>query len=565
MKMPINPQVSTAAPEHTPLIPVRMVNEYVYCPRLAYLMWVQQEWADSDATVEGRFHHRHVDGPAKEKRDEDEHLIHARSITLSSTRLGIIAKLDLVEGDGEEHATPVEYKRGKRPHVAKGAYEPEQVQLCAQGLLLEEQGYRSERGEIWFHGSRERVTIAFDDELREMTRNAIVELRQLAEAGEIPEPLEHAAKCHGCSLVGICLPDEIRQLRDGDAEPPRPLSVARDYAMPLYVQAHHAKVGKSGERLRIEVDDKPVQSVPMGEVSQLVLMGNIYVTTPCMGELMQRGIPISWHSYGGWFYGHSQGVGHKNVELRAAQYQASFDPERCVAIARNLVRGKILNSRTLLRRNHRAADTIKPLLKELKRAAKKADKCSSLAELLGIEGNAAALYFSAFDGMLKGGEEEGRARFEFVHRNRRPPKDPVNALLSFAYAMLTRAFNVNLSAVGFDPYRGFYHQPRYGRPALSLDLMEPFRPLIAESAVITAINNHEVELDDFTEAAGAFALKERARKAFIATFERRMGQEITHPVFGYTCSYRRMLEVQARLFGRYLMGEIPQFPNLITR
>ncbi|MES9906678.1 MAG: CRISPR-associated endonuclease Cas1, partial [Sedimenticola sp.] len=409
----------------TPLIPVRMVNEYVYCPRLAYLMWVQQEWADSDATVEGRYHHRNVDRSPKERLNEEDRLIHARSITLSSKGLGIIAKLDLVEGDGEERATPVEYKRGKRPHVTKGAYEPEQVQLCAQGLLLEEQGYKSEQGEIWFHGSRERVTISFDTYLRGQTHAAITGLRALAEGGVIPEPLENSPKCNGCSLAGICLPDEIYHLLHGDAQPPRPLSVARDYAMPLYVQAYHAKVRKSGERLCVEVDDQKTRSVPIGEVSQLVLMGNIYVTTPCMGHLMQRGIPISWHSYGGWFYGHTQGVGHKNVELRTAQYGASFDEKRCIEIAQRLVFTKILNCRTLLRRNHRDKAAVKPLLKELKRAAKQATRCHDLQQLLGIEGNAAAIYFRAFDGMLKT-TGENAPEFHFEKRNRRPPKDPVN-------------------------------------------------------------------------------------------------------------------------------------------
>ncbi|NIR59078.1 MAG: CRISPR-associated endonuclease Cas1, partial [Gammaproteobacteria bacterium] len=150
-------------------------------------------------------------------------------------------------------------------------------------------------------------------------------------------------------------------------------------------------------------------------------------------------------------------------------------------------------------------------------------------------------------------------------RSRCPPSDPVNALLSFAYALLVRALTMAVTAVGLDAYRGFYHQPRYGRPALALDLMEPFRPLIAESVVVQAINNGEVRPADFVRAGNAAALGPHGRKRFIAVFERRLSHEVTHPMFGYRVSYRRLIEVQARLLGRHLLGEIPEYPQFVTR
>ncbi|HEC15445.1 MAG TPA: CRISPR-associated endonuclease Cas1 [Sedimenticola sp.] len=557
-------------PEFTgdmPLMPARMINEYVYCPRLAYLEWVQGEWADSGDTVHGRWVHRRVDKPAKElpppEKIEQEERFHARSITLSSNRLGLIAKMDLVEGDGET-VTPVDYKRGKRPHVAKGAYDPERVQLCVQGMLLEEHGYRCEEGVLYFAGSRERVTVQFDEELRNKTLSAINGLRLFAAGGHAPSPLEESPKCPRCSLVSICLPDEVNFFRHG-GENPRPLSVMRDEALPLYVQAHHAKVAKKGEVLEVSVDGKRVTQVRLLDVSQLVLMGNVYVTSPCLQELMKREIPITWHSYGGWFYGHSVGAGHKNVELRTAQYQGSFDEQVCLRIARNLVHDKILNCRTLLRRNWKGDESNKPLMQDLKRDATCALRAQSIAELLGIEGAAAARYFGNFARMIKRDPNSDGFAFDFTHRNRRPPADPVNALLSYAYSLLSRTWHVTLAAVGFDPYRGFYHQPRYGRPALALDMMEPFRPLIADSSVISAINNGEVRPSDFISAAGSVNLTPDGRKRFIAALERRLTHEITHPVFGYKISYRRVLEVQSRLLGRFLTGEINQFPNFITR
>ena len=565
------PELPLPFPEFTgdmPLLPARMVNEYQYCPRLAYLEWVQGEWADSADTVEGRHRHKRVDAPAGELpepgSEETGERIHARSVTISSARLGLIAKIDLVEGAGET-VTPVDYKRGKRPHVAKGAYDPERVQLCIQGMLLEEHGYRVEEGILYFVEGRERVRVPFDEELRALTRNAVDGLRLIATGGQIPPPLENSPKCPRCSLVGICLPDEVNFFRKGE-EPPRPLAVGRDEAMPMYVQANRAKVARSGETLEVSIEDKVVSHARIGEVSQLVVLGNVYVTTPCLQELMSRGIPITWMSYGGWFMGHSVGTGHKNVELRTAQFRASFDEARCLRIAKGLVEAKILNARTLLRRNWRQEEKPEALLDAMKEYARDTRRARTLAELLGIEGNAAARYFGAFANLIKPGDTASEEfKFDFTARNRRPPTDPVNALLSFSYALLARAFTVTLAAVGFDPYRGYYHQPRYGRPALALDLMEPFRPLIADSAVIMAINNGEVRPTDFIRSGRAVALTPDGRKRFIAGFERRMSQEITHPVFGYKASYRRLVEIQARLLGRHLLGEIADYPNLVTR
>ncbi len=550
-----------------PLLPARMVNEYEYCPRLAYLEWVQGEWAESADTVEGRYRHRRVDKrggdlPAPADMEEGEK-IHAKSITLSSNRLGLIAKMDLVEGEGSM-VTPVDYKRGKRPHVPKGAYDPERIQLCVQGMILEEHGYSCTDGVLYFSESRERVRVVFDEELRTQTLAAVNGLRLIAAGGQLPPPLEDSPKCPRCSLVGICLPDEVNFLKRME-ESPRPLAVSRDESLPLYVQANHAKVAKKGETLEISIDDHPETTVRLIDVSQVVLMGNIYLTTPTLHELMRREIPVTWHSFGGWFMGHTAGLGHKNVELRTAQYRASFDEKLCLRIAKDLVRAKIQNCRTLMRRNWRGEDKPEQLTDDLKRDADESLRVESLSILLGMEGVAAQRYFGQFSRLIKQDNDPKSFRFDFTHRNRRPPADPVNALLSYAYSLLVRTWAVTLSAVGFDPYRGFYHQPRYGRPALALDMMEPFRPLVADSSVLQAINNGEVRPTDFISAAGSVAMTEDGRKRFIGTFERRLSQEITHPLFGYKLSYRRLFELQARLLGRFLLGDISEYPNFTTR
>lgn len=552
-----------------PLVPARMVNEYAYCPRLAYLEWVQGEWADSADTVEGRHAHRRVDrgGGALPAADAgDLARLHVRSVTLSSERLGLIARIDLIEAD-DGCVVPVDYKRGKRPHVKGGAYDPERVQLCVQGLILRDHGYRCDEGVLYYVAGRERVRVPFDDEVVSTTERAVAGLRRVAGDGVIPPPLEDSPKCPRCSLVSICLPDEINHLsllsRPGAAL--RPIAVPATDALPLYVQARGAKVAKSGENLVVSVKDEKVMSARLPETSQVVLMGGVYVTTPCLHELMWRGIPVTWHSHGGWFYGHTMGNGHKNVELRTAQYRASFDDSVCLRFAKDLVRAKILNCRTLLRRNWKGPAGSHDILIELRDDSRRAARARSLSVLLGVEGTAAARYFRALPAMISEALRTGHGGFDFRKRNRRPPTDPVNALLSFTYSLLVRAWTVTLAAVGFDPFRGLYHQPRYGRPALALDLMEPFRPLLADSVVVQVINNREIQTTDFKAASGAVALTPDGRRRLIAAFERRLSHEIVHPLFGYRVSYRRLMEMQARLLGRFLLGEIPAYPNFMTR
>lgn len=556
---------------NTPFIPARMLNEYVYCPRLAYMMWVQAEFAHNADTVEGAIRHKRVDqasGTLPES-EKDIEKIHARSVHLTSERLGLTAKIDLVEGDSEG-VQPVDYKKSKRPHVAAGAYDPERVQLCAQGLLLREHGFKSLYGFLYFAGSKERVKIQFDEDLTCLTLTSIDGLRALAGMDTPPDPLPDSPKCARCSLVGICLPDEISFINH-TTDVVRPIFAKNQEGLPLYIQSAGSYLKKDGEQIVIEEKRARVAEARYMDTSQVVLFGHAGISTPALHECFRREIPVTFMSYGGWFIGHTVGTGHKNVMSRTLQYQTSFDAEKCLRLARKLVAGKIYNCRTLLRRNWKPAEgketgkAPSDLLQALKNDIAQAARAESTAVLLGVEGNAARRYFENLTGMISSACRKGAEGFDFKSRNRRPPKDPVNALLSFAYAMLTREWTVTLSAVGLDPYRGFYHQLRHGRPGLALDMMEPFRPLVADSVVITVINNGEIKTDDFILSAAGCNLKPAGRKRFIAAFERRLAQEVTHPIFKYRISYRRLFEVQARMLIRYLAGEISRYPNFLTR
>ncbi len=557
----------------TPLAPARMVNEFVYCPRLAYLMWAQGEWADTGDTVEGRRIHARVDKagaplPAPEalddaETDEFESFI-SRSMTLSSEKLGVIARLDVAETENGT-VTPVDYKRGKRPHVARGAFEPERIQICLQALLLEEHGYRVEEAAIWYAGSRERVRVVLDDDLRSAALAAISGLRLTVTQGRIPPPLKDSPKCPRCALVTVCLPDEVRCL-SGISLEPRSVAVPADDALPLVVQAQGARIGKDAQSLKISHDEEETR-VRLIDISDVALFGNVSITTPAISALLEREIPVSFHSHGGWFRGVAHGLGHRNVEVRTAQYAMSFDKAACLRFSRDLVTAKIINQRTILRRNWRGKPhERKTVLDRLTAARKSVGGADTPSRLLGLEGDAAAVYFRAFAGLINAPQSDKASHaFDFRARNRRPPADPVNAMLSLAYAMLTRHLTVALSSVGLDPYRGFFHAPRYGRPALALDIMEPFRPIIADSVVLNAINNGEIRPGDFVVATTGTALNQAGRRRFVQAFERRLSQETTHPVFGYRVSMRRMLIVQARLLSRFLLGELLSYPHYLPR
>jgi CRISPR-associated exonuclease Cas4/CRISPR-associated protein Cas1 len=394
-------------------------------------------------------------------------------------------------------------------------------------------------------------------------REAIAELRLAAAAGRLPPPLVDSPKCTRCSLAGICLPDEVAFFRRGLAS--RPLNPAADTALPLYVQEPGARVTKSGEVLVIDAEAGKSE-VALGDISELVLQGPIGLTTPALGALLREEIPVTWASTGGWVLGHTVSTGHRNVQVRIAQYRAAFDERRSLAFARSLVTAKIRNSRVFLRRNAKSGDPAEreAALQALSRLADRAPHAPAMAQLLGLEGEAAARYFRLFATMFGEAARDFPA-FAFDRRTRRPPADPVNALLSLGYALLTRTWLTTLSAVGFDPYLGFYHRPRFGRPALALDMIEPFRAILADSTVIQVVNNGEVKPDGFLAVGGAVNLKPHARRAFIAAYERRLDQEVTHPVFGYRVSMRRLLEVQARLLARHFGGEIEDYPHYLVR
>lgn len=579
-------------------IPARILNEWAYCPRLAILEHVHGEWADSAETVDGRRVHSRVDQEqgAWPEADALEGKELARSLWLTAPVEGITARLDLVEAFSDGTVRPVDYKRGEVPDVPEGAWLPERVQVCAQALVLRESGYRCEVGAIWFAASRRRVAVVLDDALIATTRAAVRDVRAAVATGNLPAPLVDSPRCHGCSLVPICLPDEIGLLTGAVGDPaaadderlPRRLVPARDDGVAVHVATQGARVGLSGQEIVVKKGREELGRASLPLCSSLTLHGQVQVSTAALTRLMKLEVPVGFFTTGGWFHGLVVGLPHGNVAVRQAQYAAAAEPTRTLALARRFVTCKLRNQRTLLRRNAGGRqvdvaapddtgeppgelegidatkiDATKKALRALAAAATAAAEAPDLDTLMGHEGAGARAYFGSFAAMLK--PETRALGFDFDGRNRRPPTDPVNAALSFTYAMLARACTHTLLRVGLEPFLGFLHQPRHGRPALALDLMEEFRPILADSTVLTAFNNGELRPNDFIHRGPSCNLTEAGRKRLIATWERRLDQLVTHPVFGYRISYSRVLEVQARLLARHLLGEIDDFPPFEVR
>ena len=540
-------------------IPLSQINTYVFCARRFYYESVEGHQVVNEHVEEGKIKHENVHTTVTDRKKGDK--VISRRQHLASDVLGISGYTDLVEEkDGIPY--PVEFKK-----AGVGDWLNDQVQLCLQGLLLEEKtGISIPHGYMYYIGSKRRRKVIFDKELRETTLRYVSEAHSLLESRKIPKSV-HDNRCNGCSMRPICLPDEVAYLQELDERPKR-IKPALGIDNVLYVDEQGCAIKKTGERLLVVKENEVLRDVPLIHLGQVVISGNVNLTTPAMQTLLHEGIPVVFLSAYGRYHGALTPQVSRNSLLRTAQHRVATDAVRCLDLSKAFVRGKLVNMRTMLqRRKWQAPDstdsTLEPLLaniKAIQAMEKRVDKATDIPELLGLEGNASAAYFGSFNFMLK--EEMG---FDFQRRSRRPPADATNALLSFAYSLLTADISSAIQIVGLDPYVGYFHQLKYGKPCLALDLMEEFRPIIADSVVITLINNRRIKPEDFTQSHGGWYLKDKSRKAFYAAYETRKNETITHPVFKYKLTFRRAMELQVRLLAKYLTDEIDQYTPLTIR
>jgi CRISPR-associated protein Cas1 len=353
----------------------------------------------------------------------------------------------------------------------------------------------------------------------------------------------------------------------------------------LYLTEQRSIVRKDGDTLVVQIPadkergtEKRRVRVPMMKVEQVAVYGDSTITSPALLALLEQQVDICFLTYYGQFKGRLSGGFTKNAGLRIAQHRQSVvnDPDRALLAAKVFVRGKLVNMRTMLLRANRklndsgvkqAAQAIGRLIKQVEAlqpdghpppnpSHPQAD--SAWGSLLGLEGNGSAQYFGVFGKLLK-------YDLGFSRRARRPPTDPINALLSFGYVLLSHQVSSAINLVGLDPYIGFLHGSKYGKPSLALDLMEEFRSIVVDSVVLTLINTGAIKQDDFNQILGAFRLTETGRKTFLQKYEERLNTSIRHPAFGYRVTYRKAIEVQTRLLGKWLVGEVPEYVPFTVR
>ncbi len=296
------------------LLPARMVNEYVYCPRLFWLEYVEREFEESFDTVDGERVHRRVDTPYGELPDDIRQLKgQATSIELTSSELRVVAKIDVLRSD-DDAAVPIDFKRGKVPE--RGPYDPERVQVCIQALLLRESGYRCVMGRIYYAGSKTFVDIPISDDLVAQTREAIAAAHIAAKRTTMPPPLAHSPKCGRCSLHAICMPDEVNALRGANGRSGiRPFAAPADDRVPVYVLEPGARLGLDGEVLEIRTNEGITGKSPLIEIDTVSLFGNAHISSQAMRAVLSRDIPVFYLSFGGWLHGWARSVNDHQLRL----------------------------------------------------------------------------------------------------------------------------------------------------------------------------------------------------------------------------------------------------------
>jgi CRISPR-associated protein Cas1 len=563
------------------LWPARNVAEHAYCPRLFYLMEVEGIHVPSADTLKGVAVHRRVDRPSNAPKpaeeDDPEKPKAVRSLTLTSKRLGLTATLDLAEISGNT-AIPIEYRKGRPKHngtpqppddPGESAEPPQapaepwptdRVQVGLQAILLQEAGYVVPEAILYYSAEKRRLRVEVNDTLCSEALATLEAAKRTAE-GRRPLPLVNDVRCVRCSLQPVCLPDEVNQQRDEQVRP-RKIWPPRDDGIHLVAQVNGAKVGVRGMCVRVtDKDGSVLKELPIANLESLSLLGSVQVSTQAVQVLAENSIPVAYLSAAGRLIAIIEPHDSVSAEVRRQQVRRFDNPEDALQLTRALVTAKISNQRTLLIRNHPSLPSSVP--GDLAREAEQAARASAIDSVRGHEGQAAAIYFAHYAGMFR--KRELAQQFEANGRQRRPPPDPINSCLSMAYTMLTHECVAALRLASLEPSIGAFHASRPGRPALALDLMEPFRPLIADSVAIAAFNRGELAEGHFTRTAAGCLFSDSGRRSFFDAYGRRMETEITHSVFGYRLSYRRMLVLHARMIAAWLLGEVPSLAFLTTR
>jgi CRISPR-associated protein Cas1 len=525
-------------------IPISLVAHHVFCPRRAWLE-AAGEATDTWQVAEGSASHAPTDDRATTRPAT------LRAIDVSDLTLGIIGRCDTVEVATDGRLTVVEYKATpirRQPVVTA----PMRVQLALQVAALRSVGHVVAGQVVYFTNHRVRVPVQLGDDDVAAALAAVIATRQTVERLEAPPPLEDDPRCTSCSHAGICLPEER-----AETAVVRRIVVADPDTQVVHLATPGSRASTRGGRLLVHARSEEMASVPLERIGGVVVHGNVDLSGGLIRELLWRSLAIVWCTGSGRVVGWATPGAGPNGAERVRQHEEAAGGR--LDLAREFVGAKIANQATMLRRNGRADDVL-PAIRALGRRVPGA---RTATELLGLEGEAAALYFGHFSTMLT--SKVRAAGIDLRTRSGRPARDPVNAALNYAYALLLADVVRAVAACGLDPHAGFLHTSTRNKPALALDLCEEFRAPVADSTVIGVFNNGELGATHFSDVLGGTRLREEARRVLIAAYERRVQTEFRHPVFGYRVTWRRAMEIQARMVLGVIDGTQTRYVGVRTR
>lgn len=528
-------------------LPISLVVHTVFCERRAWLE-AAGERVDSAQIEAGVASHRRVDSPRSGRTE-------STSMDIEHAGLGIVGRCDAVKHANGRVAI-VEYKATPTRRIAE-VTEANIVQLALQRLCLEESGVLVDSQQVYFTNHRRSVLVDLSAENIEDAKRWIVRTREVVRAGAAPPPLVDDPRCRFCSHVGVCLPDEhhhraLKRIRR--------VAVSNPGGDVLHLTTPGSRASIKAGRVVVQKAREEISSLPIERVVGLVIHGNVDVSSALVRELLWRGYGVVWCSSNGRVVGHARSARSPNGLPRLLQHVRSETGD--IELAREMIAPKIANQATQLRRSSRVSLT--GVVKRMREISREVKAARTTGQIFGLEGEAAALYFANLGSCIAPGADQTFVE-QFSRRSGRHAADPLNVALNYAYGLLLADSVRALHVCGLDPHAGFVHSSTRNKPALALDLMEQFRPLISDSVVLSVVNNSQLTSVDFQSVLGSVRLSVSGRKIITKEYERRVAQEFTHPVYKYKLAWRRAIEVQARMLLGVLDGTGDDYIGIRTR
>ncbi|MEM9541481.1 MAG: type I-MYXAN CRISPR-associated endonuclease Cas1 [Cyanobacteria bacterium P01_E01_bin.42] len=540
-------------------IRVCALHAFAYCPRLFYLEEVEELYTQNAEVFAGRRLHAELEAQEGEEWQD---------LYLESEELGLRGRMDALRTrDGQ--TIPYEHKRGRCDRDSNQQprpWESNRLQILAYCCLIESAlGIPITEGRIRYHADNILLHVPLDDAGRETVRQTIQAARSLRQSDIRPPIAANEYLCTRCSLAPVCLPEEARLSREKEWQPQR-LFPEDDDRLILHILEPGTRVGRTGEQIKVTKHNEKPEKIASQSVGQVVLHSFSQISTQALHFCSDRDIGVHFISGGGRYLG-SVDTRQGSIQRRVRQYEALRDSDRCLQLARKLVACRGGGQRKFLMRGKRNLKETNPALEkaiaQMKALLGQVTKAKSPESLLGLEGKLAAAYFGALSGLLKANVPP---ELRFDRRNRRPPKDPFNAMLGFGYALLLKDVTNAILTVGLEPALGFYHQPRTQAPPLALDLMEIFRVPLVDMVIVSSLNRDRWQIEeDFSIRGQQVWLSEVGKHKFVSLYENRKSESWKHQVLGYSLTYRRLLELEVRLLEKEWMNEGGAFARLVVR